>query len=237
MPKNDREFRFKQFTVAHDRSSMKVGTDAVLLGAWASVGQAQRILEIGTGSGVIALMLAQRSQPGTHIDAIDIDANSVEQARENVAHSPWKEKVDVHHRSLQEWQPGVMYDLIVSNPPFFHNSLLPPNATRRDARHAITLTSDQLFASAKKLLAPGGKLAVVLPVQEGTIWMSKAAQVGMSMQRQLAFFTRAGKPQERWLLEWSTDPGVYEESMLVLYDEGNQRSAYYQRLTFPFYLD
>jgi tRNA1Val (adenine37-N6)-methyltransferase len=237
MSKKDQEFRFKQFSIQHDQSSMKVGTDAVLLGAWVNVSNAQRILEIGSGSGVIALMLAQRSLSDTQIDAIDIDESSVRQARENVAHSSWKEKVQVHHIPLQEWQPGVTYDLIVSNPPFFNNSLLPPNAIRRDARHSVTLTCDQLLACAKNLLAPGGKLAVVLPYQEGTEWMEKASRIGMFVNRRLAFFTRAGKPQERWLLEWGLFATEMEDSTLVLYEVGNQRTADYRNLTSSFYLD
>jgi tRNA1Val (adenine37-N6)-methyltransferase len=235
--KKDTEFRFKMFSIAHHQSTMKVGTDAVLLGAWVNPTGANRILEVGTGSGVIALMMAQRSEENTHIDAIEIDSNSVEQAIENIRKSPWPKKVTIHSSSLQLWSGDEKYDLIISNPPFFSNSLLPPNEARRDARHSITLTAAELLTQSNRLLAPGGRLAIILPYEEGNKFRAMASDHNFYLARQLAFFTRLEKPQERWLFEFSPKPSTMEQSSLTLYIAGNNRSEEYKRLTSDFYLD
>src|SRR6478609_1594941 len=119
---------------------MKVGTDAVLLGAWVEVEKATRILDIGTGSAVIALMLAQRTSENTRIDALEPDREASEQAQANVLASPWNNRIIVHQTTLQEFHPSNNYDLVVSNPPYFVDSYLPPNANRKLARHNATLS-------------------------------------------------------------------------------------------------
>jgi tRNA1Val (adenine37-N6)-methyltransferase len=124
-------FRFKQFAVTDDRATMKVGTDAVLLGAWCPVGNANRILDIGTGSGVIALMLAQRSVAGAHIDAVELNTDDAQQAQANVQGSAWPSKVRVIHSAIQDHRPDAAYGLVVTNPPYFSNSLLPPEIRPR----------------------------------------------------------------------------------------------------------
>src|ERR1051325_1482144 len=113
----NQSFAFKEFTIRQDKCSMKISTDSVLIGAWAEAAKAKTILDIGTGTGVIALMLAQRSS--AKIDAIDIDLNSVQQAKENFQQSKWKSRLKVHHTSLQDFYPLNIYDIIVSNPPYF----------------------------------------------------------------------------------------------------------------------
>lgn len=234
--KKDTEFRFKRFSVQHDRSTMKVGTDAVLIGAWVDVTKSKHILEVGTGSGVIALMLAQRSGDESSIDAIEIDAESVLQAKENVSKSPWPEKITVHSTSFQNWNPKKKYDLIVSNPPFFSNSLLPPNSIRSGARHSISLTDEELLKQTKKLLSPDGRLALVLPFAEGNLFIEEAAAFGFHLLQQLAFFTRHDKPQERWLLEFAFKKYPVKTSTLTLYEKGNAQSKEYKQFTSDFYL-
>lgn len=114
-------FTFKQFFVAHDRCAMKVGTDGILLGAWAPVADVKRILDIGTGSGLLALMLAQRTDDNVPIDAVELDSGAAMQAQENVAHSPWPHRITVHTDDIQRWAPRqtVRFDLIISNPPYY----------------------------------------------------------------------------------------------------------------------
>src|SRR5687767_8887834 len=124
--KRREDFQFKQFSVAHDRSTHKIGTDGVLLGAWVDVRNAHSILDIGTGTGVIALMLAQRCAGDTCIDAVEMEKEDAAQAKENVARSPWPQKVNVVHAMIQAYTPKAEYDLIVSNPPYFINSFLSP---------------------------------------------------------------------------------------------------------------
>ena len=152
-------FRFKQFEILQDRCAMKVGTDGVLLGAWASGGT--RILDIGCGTGLIALMMAQRF-PAAQVVGIDIDEEACGQARENVTASPFGDRIDVAHCRLQDYS-GEEFDAIVSNPPFFLNSLKNPDSKRAMARHADTLPFRDLWQGVKRLLSENGIFSVVLP--------------------------------------------------------------------------
>lgn len=232
-----RPFRFKQFDVSDDRCSMKVGTDAVLLGAWVDVTGVHRVLDIGTGSGVIALMLAQRTADDVHIDGVEIAAADAAQARENVAASPWPSRVLIHQTSIQEFNPQRKYDLVVTNPPFFHRSLLPPSPGRATARHTHGLDHDELLAQMARLLAPGGRFAVVLPTIEGGAFTALATSRGYHRVRSIAFYTRASKPQERWLFEFAAIPQPEHSETLLLYDGNNKWTEEYRLLTAAFYLD
>jgi len=229
------KFDFKQFTVHHDRSSMKVGTDAVLLGAWVNITNAKRILDVGTGSGVIALMLAQRTNEKTHIDAIDISLPDCEQARENTTRSPWPEKISVHHSALQFFESDH-YDLIVSNPPYFINSYKPPTPGRVNARHTEMLTHHELLLHAKRLLNVGGSLAVVLPHAEANQLHEIAEHSGWHVKRKCTFQSKISKPIERILLEFQLLESQLKLERLVLYDENADWSADYRALTKEFYL-
>ncbi|HZY82118.1 MAG TPA: methyltransferase [Cyclobacteriaceae bacterium] len=230
-------FQFKYFSIQDDRATMKVGTDAVLLGAWVEVGSAKTILDIGTGSGVIALMMAQRSGFDSHVDAIEIDEASVMQAKENVSRSPWSEKITIEHTSLQSFKSGN-YDLIVCNPPYFNKSLLPPSASRQAARHTQSLSFEELLVSAKRLLNPSGIFAVILPFTEGGQLKSMALSSGLNCHRSMAFYSRKGKPQERWLMEFSLEGRrvTTEPETIVLYTEGERWSEGYVDLTRDFYI-
>ncbi|MBI1770641.1 MAG: methyltransferase [Bacteroidetes bacterium] len=229
-------FHFKKFSVNHDRCAMKVGTDSVLLGTWVNVDHARRILDIGTGSGVIALMLAQRTNEDALIDAIEIEKNDAEQATENVLQSPWPVKISVHQTSLQEFHPDHRYDLIVSNPPYFINSLLPPSQERTKARHASDLTFEELISHSLRLLKSDGRLAVVLPFAEGNIFKSIAIEKQLHLIRETAFHSREEKPMERWLFEFSCIHVKHQSSRLVLYDNIFEQSKEYINLTKDFYL-
>lgn len=153
---------------------MKVGTDGVLLGAWVALGAADRLLlDVGTGTGVIALMLAQRS-PAAGVTALDIDAACAEQARANADRSPWGGRVTTCCAPVQEYRPEEPFDLVVSNPPYYDRSLLPPDAGRTTARHTVALTHGELIAAACRLLAPEGRLAVILPAVEAQRFREQA---------------------------------------------------------------
>lgn len=156
-------FQFKKFTIHHDLCAMKVGTDGVLLGAWSNIKQAKNILDIGTGTGLIAMMLAQRG--GKCIDAIDIDASAVKQAKVNVCESPFAEHISITHTSFDDYifENTLKYDLIVSNPPYFEQSLKCPDKQRSLARHNDELPLEELIAGAKQLLNKSGRLCLVLP--------------------------------------------------------------------------
>ena len=154
-------FQFKQFTIRHDRCAMKVGTDGVLLGAWANAKGKQRILDIGTGSGLIALMLAQRTD--AMITGIEIDPASATQAQENAAASPWADRLQIVATDIAGYTSYQAFDLIVSNPPFFNEMLLPPGAARSQARHTQALTFEALLFHVQRLLSPEGSFCAILP--------------------------------------------------------------------------
>lgn len=233
-------FRFKQFFVKHDKCAMKVGTDGVLLGAWTPSRSATSILDIGTGSGLIALMLAQRCTEA-QIEAIDIDADAVAQARENFAASPWAERLHAVQCALQEWQTanGKLYDCIVSNPPYFENSLKNPDAARCAARHTDTLPFSELIAVSAKLLAPEGTLAVIVPAEAEQELQALARQHGLQCTQRCYVHPKPERPAKRVLIAWQQAIREIREirtEHLTLEDEQVGRSIDYQHLTRDFYL-
>ena len=199
-------FKFKQFTIWHDKCAMKVGTDGALLGAWAAPKEARNILDIGTGTGLVALMLAQRCQ--AFIDAIDIDADACLQAEENVARSPFADRIRVHHCALNDFHPSAPshYDLIVSNPPYFHQALKCPDPKRNRARHTDTLSLEELFQESHRLLTPAGRLCLILPYDQ----LERVHQV--SQLKGLHWIMRSdvspvvGSSPKRLLAEWGLQP-------------------------------
>ena len=158
-------FTFKQFHIDHSRCAMKVGTDGVLLGAWARVDGTRRILDIGTGTGVIALQMAQRNSEA-QIFAVEIDETASCRARANFDMSPWAERLEVECCAAQEFNHTEKFDLIISNPPYFVDSLLPPDAKRSTARHTHDLSFEALDEAVSRLLAENGRFAMILPVAE-----------------------------------------------------------------------
>ena len=219
-------FRFKQFTIQDDRCAMKVGTDGVLLGAWCPKGT--RILDVGTGSGLIARMLMQRC-PEAEVEGIDIDEAAVEQAREN--------GVNAYCSSLQDWQGS--YDLIVSNPPYFQNSLKNPDKGREMARHTDTLSYAELIQHSARLLQEGGRLALILPAEAENEIREIAARYSLYCTRATRVYSKETKPVRRVLLSFVMTT-VRNDDMatdtLVLEDEKGGRSLPYQELCREFYL-
>ena len=234
--RNKSHFKFKKFTVAHAGSTMKVGTDAVLLGAWVTVGQAQTILDIGTGNGTIALMLAQRSMEIATVAAVEIEATDVMQAEENFKSSPWYDKIQLHHTSIQNFFPEGQYDLVVINSPYFNNSQRPPDVRRHQARHTVTLSYKDLVDAALRLLKNNGRFNVILPFTEGLQFLELARADGLFCTRQYSFRTRAEKPIERLLLEFSRHQTDTETGEILLYDGNKKWSEGYKKLTTDFYL-
>ncbi len=155
-------FRFKQFTIKQERAAMKVGTDGVLLGAWANVNNAHRILDIGTGTGLIALMMAQRTL--ANITALEIDEKGYLDACENVNNSRWADRINVINTALQEYNCSFKFDVIVSNPPFFIDSMKASCNSRTKARHTDTLSINDLFKYSAQLLDEDGEFHLILPV-------------------------------------------------------------------------
>ncbi len=243
-------FRFKQFTVRHDRCAMKVGTDGVLLGAWAGASESserasqpamtssiKHILDIGTGSGLVALMLAQRFH-NAFIDGIDIDSSAVLQAKDNFSASPFSTRLCAYSSPLQDWQPQEKYDMIVSNPPYFSNSLLCPDNTRTMARHNNTLSFAELFEHSDRLLSPCGTLALVLPADAEKEIMALSRLHHLYCVRLCRVHTTAAKPAKRILIAFSrqVQSCPLTPETLCLSENGLPRSAAYSALTQAFYL-
>lgn len=158
-------FTFKKFVIQQDRTAMKVGTDGVLLGAWSVADGASGLLDIGTGTGLVALMMAQR-YPQLQVDAIEIDCEAASEAAANAEASPFAGRVKVHNVRLQDYFPVGLYDAIVCNPPYFTDSLKCPDRQRSAARHNDSLTLVELVRHSSRLLRTGGTLSVVLPASE-----------------------------------------------------------------------
>ena len=214
-------FQFKQFTVRQDKCAMKVGTDGVLLGAWVDVDRCNRILDVGTGTGLIALMLAQRSE--ALIEAIDIDAAACEQAQENAAASPFAGRVQVAHAAFANFDNAHPYDLIVSNPPYFARSLKCPDQQRSTARHNDTL--------------PTGRVALILPYDRKEELESVCEQFRFYFVRKTAVVSVAGLSPKRLLTELQTAPCLPpDENQLVIEQADHSFTADYIRLTKAFYL-
>ena len=227
-------FQFKQFTVWHDQCAMKVGTDGVLLGAWASVEGARRILDIGTGTGLVALMLAQRSLPDAKIVALEIDEAAAGQARENVVRSPWRERVQA---DFKKYQSSDKFDVIVSNPPYFVDSLECPDRQRATARHNDSLTYGDLLEGVSELLADDGLFTVVIPSDVADRVKEIAFAKKLYAVRQLHVITKPGGVSKRTLItfSFSVQECVVEELLTEL--ARHQYSEEYIALTREYYLN
>lgn len=232
-------FQFKQFTVWHDKCAMKVGTDAVLLGAWADITNSKSILDVGTGTGIIALMLAQRGM-GV-IDAIDIDADACAQAKENVMASPFSDRINVIHAACTEYTASgnerKVYDLIVSNPPYFVNSLKCPDSKRSTARHTDSLPLSELIGNTCPLLSPNGRIALILPYKQKEEVKSLAQKNMLFVSRQTDVIPVRGAQPKRLLIELShieSEETIHDT--LTLEERERQRTPEYITLTRDFYL-
>lgn len=238
MPNN--YFRFKQFTIQQEKCAMKVGTDGVLLGAWTNVGQARKILDIGTGTGLIALMLAQRTRD-TEIKAIEIDETSAAQANENCKNSKWNQRIRVLHTNFQQFSEHTnnQFDLIVSNPPYFIDSLKAIDQLRSQARHTDSLSFDELIGGSLKLLAPNGNLSIVLPYVESAIFIAKAANAGLYCNRRTNISSFKGSKTIRVLMEFGRahKPLVENELEIRIHGTKNEFTEAYKNITKDFYLN
>jgi len=232
-------FRFQRFAIEDDQCGMKIGTDAVLLGAWTNVDGKGRILDIGTGCGLIALMLSQRTEGnGTPIDAIDQDENAALQAAENVANSPWPNRIKVSHQPLQQFASGGnegRYDLCVCNPPFFTDCSRSSDPKKSVAKHTDTLSHKQLFSCSQRLLQQTGKLSVILPYDQLAICLT-AQQIGFYLHRQTSVRPLPAAPFKRVLLEFGRQESQTLREELVIESARHQFSPAYEALTSKFHL-
>ncbi|MEY3368293.1 MAG: hypothetical protein RI973_1448 [Bacteroidota bacterium] len=235
----NKSFQFKQFIIEQDRCTMKVGTDGVLLGAWAPVPATGNVLDIGTGTGVIAIMLAQRSSEAT-IHAVEIDSDAYEQACGNFLQSRWKHRLQAFHVSVQDFAKNnpPVYDLIVSNPPFFSGGTLSGSQDKTSVRHTVKLPHGDLLSAARTLLAEGGRFCVILPKMEGLRFREIASSYNLYCTKVTEIISRPGRLVERMLLMFEKRVRPLEKDQLVIHggEEAEEWSEDYRRLTGEFYL-
>jgi len=228
-------FKFKQFTVQQDRCAMKVGTDGALLGAWADCEGANRILDIGSGTGLISLMLAQRSEL-SEIQAIDIDEGAYRQSVVNFENSIFSGRISVLHTAFQEFSTDDKFDLIVSNPPFFSDSLKSPDRSRNAARHNDVLPPEYLIARSVELMSPRARLAVIIPTDRFADFHRLALQNQLFPCRQTTVFSLPHKPPKRILLEYANYSVESRNDSLLIETSPRQYSEEFIDLMKQFYL-
>jgi tRNA1Val (adenine37-N6)-methyltransferase len=230
-------FSFKQFTIHQDRCAFKVGTDGVLLGAYADVSSAGRILDIGTGSGLIALMLAQRCQ--ATITAIEPDYDSFVQACLNIEKSSWSSRIKAENTSLQNFFPGAgKFDLVVTNPPFFTDSLKNPDPLKASTRHNYLLSNDDLLKGAQRLLSEDGKFQIILPYPEANVFIAEAQSYGFYCNDILKIKPLPASEIRRMILTFTRQRLKPTENFLTIeHGKRHEFTEEYINLTKDFYLN
>ena len=234
-------FRFKQFEIHQDKTAMKVGTDGVLLGAWCSLSdEPESILDVGSGTGLIALMMAQRSDAET-IDAVELDENAYEQTVENFERSDWGDRLFCYHSSFQEFahemtEEGEEYDLIISNPPFYTDTFETEDEARNKARFTSSLSFEDLIHGANQLLSPSGRFATVIPFKEEQTFVNLARESNWFVARVCRVKGTETSEIKRSLLEFSLQENEPIEEELVIEISRHNYTEKYKELTRDFYL-
>lgn len=229
-------FRFKQFTLFQNRCAMKVGTDGVLLGAWTDISEAKNLLDIGTGTGLLALMFAQRSSQ-ILVTAVEIDKEAAEQAEENVNQSPWKDRIEVLNEDILTYCSNTKFDAIVSNPPYFNNNLHPFDKQRILARHNDHFTYPALIDKVVQFLAFDGRFSVILPFEQKEEFITLCNIRGLYLKRKVNVQTIPNAPYKRVLMEFSLRENneIYKNTLLIE-EKRHCYSTEYIELTKDFYL-
>lgn len=234
--KNDTDvFRFKQFNVNHGKTAMKVNTDGVLLGAWAEVSGAKTILDIGTGTGVIALMMAQRNTEAL-IHAIDIDKEACHQAEENFELSKWNGRLMVFHSSLQQFSSEKKYDAIVSNPPYFVDDYKTGNHQKNIAKHSVALSYEELLSGINRLLAESGKAFLVIPAFHYSTIQSIAGGEQLFISNATEVIAVEDKKPYLTLLQLEREQKKLSEGRVLIQSREGVFTQDYITLTKEFYL-
>ena len=232
------KFAFKQFEVGHSRSSMKVGVDSILLGSWASTENVKKVLDVGTGCGLLALMCAQRF-PEAIIQAIDIDSPSINEAADNFRNSPWSERLSAKLTDFNSLNEGD-YDLIISNPPYFNSGIEEIVTNRERARHQDSLSPERLLEKGSGILSDGGLISMIVPTEQSHHLNESAKKFGLTLSRKTIIIGRPGLKSKRVLLEFIKHKDGQEvspiEEELILEKKIKDPTDEFLRLCKDFYL-
>jgi tRNA1Val (adenine37-N6)-methyltransferase len=230
-------FRFKQFTIKQDKVAMKVGTDSILLGSWLKLSnKPSTILDVGTGSGLLALMMAQK-HPSSSITAIEIDAAAYNQAEQNIKESLWGNRINTVHVDAKVWNPKEKFDLIISNPPYFSNSLLANTKSRTQARHQKGFTLNDLCELWQRLGSETSQLACILPVDEAEILIKLIQDIGFYLEDYTAIFSKVNTKPNRAIMLFAKEKAPTTMSELYIRNEKGSYSKDFIELTKDFYLE
>lgn len=238
--RDDEIFRFKHFECRHGRSSMKISADSILLGAWCNP-EGQQILDIGTGCGILSLMCAQRNDHAL-IHAIDIDKDSIEEASLNFQSSPWNDRLFGEESDFLEFTSLHSFDLIISNPPYFDSGILHPETTREKARHDSSLPLHKMLAKASIMLAPNGRIALILPIHRSKQLYMAAEKCNLIPERSCVVKGHEEASAKRIMIELirNEDRLVSLENskseIMILRDSDYRPSESYRKLCSEFYL-
>lgn len=228
-------FQFQQFRINQDRCAMKISTDAVLLGALAEANKPKHMLDIGTGTGVIALMLAQRF-PDAYIEAVELDGQAALQARENFEQSRFSEQLYIHHSAIQDFLPTDKFDLIVSNPPYFTAHLKGQLKERNQALHTDTLPFDVLLSQVLRLLKDSARFWLILPPHESSLFQKLAREKNLFPRRIFSLKDSPNKPINRELVEFSFKEMELQNFNILLKNQDGSPSDSYSKLVSGFLL-
>lgn len=229
-------FQFRQFKVEQDRSGMKITTDACLQGAYTSFPGAKRILDIGCGTGLLSLMLAQR-HPEARIDAVEIEAGAFAQACDNIAASPWAERIKIHHLPIQAFSSATAYELVIVNPPFYPNHLSSPDQQRMQAHHNDSLSFQDLAKACKRLLAPEGICSILLPPRQAAEFSEMAKLEGLYPVQELEIReSQSHRPHRKIQLYAHHATTSYATDTLIIRNEGGSYSESFRELLQDYYI-
>tara|TARA_Y100000758_G_scaffold254015_1_gene190721 strand:+ start:1416 stop:2114 length:699 start_codon:yes stop_codon:yes gene_type:complete len=228
-------FAFKQFKVEHDQCAMKVSTDGILLGAWADLSGASSLLDIGTGTGLLALMCKQRV-PDLKVSAVEVDKAAYQQAVQNCQQSPWPD-ISIYHQCVQQFAAETKFDCVISNPPYFNHSLKSDNAARNAARHTDGLSFAELLGAFRQLSHQHSRFNLILPTSEAQLFITLAQQQGLYLNRHCQVQAMPNKPFSRSLMTFSYDDGEVSKSTLCIRELSNAYSQDYIALCKAFYLN
>lgn len=227
-------FQFQQFKVIQEHAAMKIGTDSVILGAWCAAPQEGLALDIGCGTGILSLMIAQRTQ--LSIDAVEISEDACKDAARNFNECPWRSRIQLFQQSIQDFARGSRtYDFILSNPPYFTNSLKSIVPGRNLSRHDDSLSEMQLLQTVAQLLSPAGLFSLILPAEKANAFQTKAALLGFSLFRKLIIYPTHSKAPNRTILELKKTPCISQQEELII-RINDFYSLEYLNLTEDFYL-